>query len=298
MLKKILILLLLIILFHSGTGLGGEILVVQSASMPIYEEALEGFQSAGHPRFKRVIISDLEEKDLKDKIRQIDPPMILTIGIDALSSVKGVKNIPIVYLMVLNPRSILSGEENITGIGMDIPPKRQMEIFSKAMPDIENIGLVYNPDNAGYFVREALKAAGNFNIKLITKETHRPYEVPSIVKGMAGQADAFWILPDITVITPETIEFLLLLSIEHKKPILTFSEKYLQIGALMSITTDPFDMGTQAGEMAKRILSGEDIFNVKEVNPRKAVISINLKIAKKLGIPIGEDISADARIIE
>ena len=104
-------------------------------------------------------------------------------------------------------------------------------------------------------------------------------------------------LPDLTVITPETIEFVLLFSLENKIPILAFSEKYVELGALMSVGIDAFDIGIQAGEMAEKILSGRDIMNARHVDARKAVISINLKVAKTLGIPIDEKIIRKARII-
>ena len=101
---------------------------------------------------------------------------------------------------------------------------------------------------------------------------------------MKEKIDVFWMLPDITVITPETVEFLLLFSFKNRIPLLAFSEKYLELGAFMSTGIDPFDMGAQAGEMANKILSGRQIKNVHQVLARKVVVSTNLMIAGKLGI--------------
>jgi putative ABC transport system substrate-binding protein len=114
---------------------------------------------------------------------------------------------------------------------------------------------------------------------------------------MKGKIDAFWMLPDLTAITPETVEYLLLFSLENTIPILTFAEKYVELGALMSVGIDAFDIGTQAGEMAENILSGRDVKNIQRVDARKAVISINLKVARKLGITIDEKVIRKARII-
>ena len=44
-------------------------------------------------------------------------------------------------------------------------------------------------------------------------------------------------------------EFPFLFFLENKIPILTFAEKYVEIGALISIGIDVFDMGRQAGEI-------------------------------------------------
>jgi len=74
------------------------------------------------------------------------------------------------------------------------------------------------------------------------------------------------------VITPETIEIMLLFSFENHIPVLTFSEKYVELGALMSIGIDAFDMGCQAGEMANQILKGSDVSIIQNAYARKAVI--------------------------
>ena len=102
------------------------------------------------------------------------------------------------------------------------------------------------------------------------------------IQDMKGKIDVFWMLPDLTVITPETIEFMLLFSLENKIPVFAFSEKYVELGAFMSIGVDAFDIGIQAGEMAEKILSGGDLTNARHVDARKAVISINLKGSKEI----------------
>ena len=65
----------------------------------------------------------------------------------------------------------------------------------------------------------------------------------------------------------------------------------------MSVGVDAFDIGMQAGEMCKKILSGGDVMNVHMADPRNAVISVNLKTAKNLGINIDEKTIKNARIV-
>jgi putative ABC transport system substrate-binding protein len=100
------------------------------------------------------------------------------------------------------------------------------------------------------------------------------------------------------VVTPETVEILLLFSLENQIPVITFSEKYVELGALMSIGIDAFDIGVQAGEMAQEILAGRNVKVIPHADARSAVVAINIKIAKKLGINIPEDVIARAKKIE
>nr|CBX29141.1 hypothetical protein N47_J01220 [uncultured Desulfobacterium sp.] len=255
-----------------------EVVAVQSSSVQPYEDAIDGFKSACDARINRLIISELQGADVVNEINKIRPDMVLAIGMDALLRVKRIKDIPVIYLMALNPRAILSGEKNISGISMNIPQDKQLLTLLDVMPKTKAVGILYDKERTGHLVKKAQEAAGKIGVKLVAKEVHNSKSVPQLMQDMKGKIDAFWMLPDVTVVTSETVEFMLLFSLENKIPILAFSEKYVELGALMSIGVDAFDMGSQAGEMAKKILSDRSAMNIEQVDARKAVISINLKV--------------------
>ncbi|MCK5244609.1 MAG: hypothetical protein KAJ90_05010 [Desulfobacterales bacterium] len=288
--------MLFLTLCYSPAEAGQEIVAVQSIRIRPYEEAIEGFRSVCNVRMKRLVLRELQGRDVVDKINEIRPEMVLAIGLDALLRVKRVKEIPVVYLMVLNPWSALDCD-NITGVCMDIPQKEQLTSVCRVLPNVKNIGLLYDPVRTGHFAERAQHAATEIGIKLIANRIDRPMDVPLAVNGMKGKIDLFWMLPDLTVITPETVEFLLLFSLENEIPVLAFSEKYVELGALMSIGIDAFDIGRQAGEMAQEILSGRDVKRVQPVDARKSVISINMKIAEKLGIVINKKMIKNVKIV-
>ncbi|MFH2045539.1 MAG: ABC transporter substrate binding protein [Pseudomonadota bacterium] len=295
---SLLVIILFLIVCQGLARAGQEVVVVQSSRVQPYEDAIEGFKNTCDARIKRLIISELQGKDVVGEINKISPDMILAIGVNALLKVKRIKDIPVIYVMVLNPWSILSGEKNISGVGMNISQEEQLSTLLSVMPEIKAIGLLYDKDRTGHLAKESKDAAGKLGIQLVAKQVYISKDVPQLIKDMEGKIDAFWILPDLTVITPETVEFMLLFSLENKIPILAFSEKYVEVGALMSIGVDAFDMGSQAGEVAKKILSGSNIMNGKQIDARKAIITINLNVAKQLGINIEENIIRKARIID
>ena len=300
MIRKILLIVLFSILFQGVAEAEQSIVALQSVRVVPYEQAVEGFKSVCGAKIKRLVISELKGADgaaVAGTIDGLKPDMVLAIGMGALSKVKAIKHIPVVYLMVLNPQSILSGEKNIIGVSMNIPPGKQLYILHEALPEVKRVGLVYDPERTGTFVRAARNAARRVGITVVAMEVHGPREVSSSIYGMRDKIDIFWMLPDLTVITPETIELLLLLSLEEKIPILTFSEKYVELGALLSIGIDAFDIGRQAGEMANAVLSGKGIKAIKPVDARREVISVNTKVAQKLGIRIDEKILGNARVV-
>ena len=292
MVKKALLSILLLISFSIQTFADGEVLVVQSVKIPPYEDALNGFLSASSQKIKRVVLSELNNNNLEEEIRKIRPPLILAIGRDALMNVSEIRDIPVIYMMVLAPQSVLTHDENFYGIRMNTLPEKQLETYIAAIPGLNNIGLIYNPYNTGDLAEKAVNAAEKKEIQLITRKATRASDVPSILKDMADKIGAFWMLPDITLMTPEAIELLLITSMEKNIPILTFSPKYVEMGALVSISVDPNDMGKQAGELAKKIRSGEIKGDEKIIPARKGVITFNTKVAEKLGIDLKQGASA------
>ena len=275
-----------------------EIAVVQSIGIQPYQEALNGFKSVVDNNIRQFVISEMGGTAVLDRINELRPRMVLAIGIDALTQVRAISDIPVVYLMVLNPPAALAGKKNVYGVRMSIPQEKQLDALFSVLPATKAIGLLYNPDRTGDLVEKAAENAKKTGTRLVAKAARDPRDVPKLIRELKGQIDVFLMLPDLTVVTPETVEALLLFSLENKIPLVSFSEKYVEMGALMSIGVDAFDMGVQAGEMAEKILSGRDTGGARQIDARRAIISINRKVSKTLGISIDEKIIRKARTID
>ncbi|MGA1863587.1 MAG: ABC transporter substrate-binding protein [bacterium] len=284
-------------LFYNPVEASQKVLVVKSAELKPYAEVLKGFRETCICDIETLIISELISPDLRKNLPGIKPDIALAIGKNALSWIKDVKDIPIIYLMVLNPQPELSGHDNIKGINMYISPGEQLSIFKEVTPDVKNIGILTDPAKTGHIVKMAQDSALKKDINLIVHEINSTREVPAIMDSLKGKIDAFWMMPDTTVISSKTINFLLLFSVENKIPVFACSEKFVKMGALLSLNIDPSDIGRQAGEMAKKMISGENINSPPETDPRKVIISINQAVAGKLGIPLSDEIIKKAIIV-
>jgi putative ABC transport system substrate-binding protein len=297
MITKIFTFFLIFVSCYGSAEAGQRILVIQSLRVAPYEEALAGFKSACDAEIMQVVLSNQDKINPFQIIQADKPELILAIGMDALTKIKEIEDIPIVYMMVLNPQAITFGEKNISGISMTLSPEKQITTLLEVLPAAKRVGTLYNPDRTGNFIKGAVTAANNMGISLLTEKVQNTKELPSALKNIQKKIDAFWMIPDITVYSPETIEFLLLFFLENQKPIIAFSEKYVELGAVMSISVDPLDIGKQAGEMAKAILSNGGKRDIQRIDARKEVIAINRKIAKKLGITIDEKVLAKAKLL-
>ena len=285
--RNFFLVIIAVILLGSTAARAHDVLVIQGLRVKPFEEAFRGFRSVCAAQTRRLYLTDLERTDITRMIREEKPSLILAIGTDALTSVRKITDIPILYLMVLNPQSNMHGNRNVTGVAMNVPPERYLDLLKRMSPTPKTVGLVYDPIKTGNFVKRAQRAAKARGIELAVLEVSKPSDVPSTLNALKGMIDALLMLPDTTVVTPETVEFFLLFSQNNSIPVITFASKYVDMGALLSLDIDGFDQGKQAGEMARQILNGTAASDLPGVEARRAHVKANHNVAKKLGITLG-----------
>ena len=282
--KTLSITILFGLLFSGTTVFAGDVLVLQGLRVKPFDDASRGFKSVCKAESKTVVITDVEGIDVVRTVREEHPKVILAVGADALQRVKKVRDIPIIYLMVLNPESISGTGKNIVGVDMNFPPEKYLVLMEQMNLPKLKVGILYDPAKTGAFMKRIQQTARSRGIEIAAKEVHRPQDVPELLTGMKDSFNVFWMLPDPTVVTSETVEFMLLFTQQNRVPVVTFAGKYVDTGALVSLDIDGFDLGKQSAEMANKILSGARISELPNTEARKAVLRVNRKVAKKLGI--------------
>ncbi|MFP3999832.1 MAG: ABC transporter substrate-binding protein [Desulfobacterales bacterium] len=272
---------------------------MQGVGAKPYTQAYEGFKGVLGPEadITRLIISELSESDAEERIGNAEPDLVLAIGMKALRMVEDKGVAPIVYVMVLDAAGRFSDKKHITGVSMVGEPEKQLEIICRVFPDAGSIGLIYDPEQTGKLVRQILTTASGKNVSVAAREVYRPENVPPAFILIRDEIDVFWMLPDLTVMSPETARSIFLLAMESGRPVVAFSEKYAEQGALMSIGVDPYDMGRQAGRMAEKILAGADAGAISSQDARKTVVTVNTRIAEKLGVVFDKEFLDQVRII-
>lgn len=269
---------------------------MQSLRVKPYNEALAGFRSICSAEAQRFVLAETSRSEILRRIGEDKPSMILAIGGDALNTVRGIADVPIVYLMVPVQQLPTADEGNITGVSITIAPERQLSLLRKALPSVNRIGVIYDPSKSGLFFRKARAFAKGDGLELVGREARSQKEIPSLLQSMRGSIDVFWMLPDTTVVTPETVQYFLLFSLDSRIPVVSFSEKYVEQGALLSFDIDHVDLGRQAGEMARRILAGSPAARIPAASPREVRLTVNSKVARKLGKTISHDILEKAKV--
>lgn len=294
--SALLILIAASFLIWSAASAGAfEVVAVKSSDIKPYDDALEGFKKTCNCKVRE--IGNLGEgQGLLEKISRISPDAVLAIGTDAFKKVVAIKDLPVIYTMVMPAEVDRLSQENISGVSMDVSPETCINTIVEIFPKAKRIGLIYNPRHTGTFVKKAVESARRRGVSTVSKIAHDQPEIPALVNEMRGKIDVLWMLPDSTVVNPETVDYMLLFSFQTGVPVFTFSRKYVEMGALAALDVTPLDMGAQAGEIARTV--HKDHGTPIRVYARKTLLTINNKVAKKLGINIKDEIIRRAQIIE
>ena len=226
-------------------------------------------------------------------IKKMKPNLVLAVGTTAaLAAKKELMDIPIVFCMVLNPVSsglvkyMRSPGGSITGASLDIPLETQYKYIKMLIPDAKSIGVIYNPEETGILVEEAVRVAKAGNISLIAKAISSEREVPDALKSMLNKVDILWSVADGTVFGPQSTRYILLTTLRARVPFMGLSPAFLKAGALMALSCDYTDIGKQAAEIAMRILDGENPGDIPIAVPRKISLYINLRTAEHIGLNV------------
>ncbi len=269
-----------------ATSSACETTVVVSADLKPYREVLQGIRDASVCTVREVTLRD---GDALERVRRTSPNVVVAIGTEAFRTVRPLLDAPVIHVMVIPSEVERFPSANLSGVSMSIAPEAWLSAIKRVFPGAKRIGLLFDSRNTGPFVSEAVRAAPAAGLTLITAELDGADEVPKALNSLRDSVDVLWMLPDPAVASAPVLEYLVRFSIQHRIPIMTFSEKYLELGAVASLDVDPYDMGVQAAEMAARLARGGD--GPVRVYARKTKLSLNRSAAGKMGVVIGAAVS-------
>jgi putative ABC transport system substrate-binding protein len=198
--------------------------------------------------------------------------------------------------MVANPNKRGLEGPNIAGVSLNIPVFMQFTNYTNVVRNLKKIGVIYDEKKTGDIIKEAKVEAEKIGIELAAIPVSSQKAVAEALKTLLEQKiDALWMVPDETVVTPASFQFLQRETARNKLPLLAVSEIFVEKGALASLSVDYKDMGRQAGEIANRIIKDRQLLtHVKTVAPAKLNLAVNLETARQLGTAVNEEVIKSA----
>lgn len=291
--KSILALLWLISSFDAAHAT--EIAILKSADLPYYEQAIIGFK-AGLPASTTLkeysLHGHLEQgRDIARSLRASPPDMVLAVGLKAALAAKlEIFDTPVVFCMVLNPEIYGLSASNMTGIAVRTPAEAQLSALRSVLPDRTRIGVLYDEDQSGAFVREARQAAKRHSMELVTVPISRQEEIPNALRALLPKIDVLWLIQDQLVVSESAIPFFLDSTLAAKVPLFTFSSTLVQQGALGALVVDPWAVGQQAARVSLSRLRERGPAGGHVEPPDHVQLALNLNSAEYLGVSLNAEL--------
>ncbi len=226
-------------------------------------------------------------------IRARRPALLVTLGSEATAAVTArVKNLPVVFCMVLNPvaSGFVAGLErpggNVTGASLDVPLAEQFEAIRTVVPAARRVGVLFNPAETGRVVMEAKDVARKAGLTLVAREVGTPGEVPQALAALGRQMDVLWSVADATVFFGGSTEHILRYTLSNGIPFMGLSPAFVQAGALMALAVDYAAVAKQCGDQALQVLSGREPGALPVTVPQRVTLHVNLRTAESIGLKI------------
>ncbi len=249
--------------------------------------------------------SPVTAAQIASKFVSLNPSVLVPITTtSAQAIVKADKShkIPIVFAAVTDPisagmvKDLQHPGAHITGITDATPVKRQIELFTKILPNMKRLGIIYNPgDNSSLTpVKEAKRICKQLNIIVEEASAFKTSDVPTAMKQLAGKGvDAVFVPLDNTVLA--AMDAVLKIGLEHNTPVFSSDSDSVAQGVLASTGYTHFDTGYAAGQIVVKVLDGANPGDIPVSSASDMNVYVNTRTAQLLGIDIPEDVLQQAK---
>ncbi len=223
------------------------------------------------------------------ELQQFD--ILVSIGPEALRFVDhltGKQNAPCVYTMVLDPKKIVSSPNLLgCGISLSIPVSYQIRDIRQVLPNVERLGLLFNPEENAVFFQQANLQGFLSGLDIVPLKVSSSREIQTVLQNNWNKIDGLWLIPDQTVISQTLVEFIIKEAVVHKKPVVGYNRFFYDSGAAMAFVFDFEQIGFKTADL---VLAELHDLACGPVVPSYEVL-VNVKVMRRLGMPVaGENL--------
>ena len=317
--KKLTALLLTLVMALSLTACGGneansggeekiKIGVLQQLEHVALDQAREGFiQALADNGFKdgENIALDIQNaqadqsnlQTMADRLVSEENDIILAIATGAAQTVAGkTKDIPILITAVTDPvdaglvNSMENPGTNVSGTSDASPMAEQIDLMLQLSSDVKTVGVLYtsSEDNSVLQVSQLKPILAAKNLEIVEQTVTNSNDVQQATQSLVNKCDAIYIPTD--NVLASSIALVASVANDAKVPVIVGESGMVTGGGFATIGIDYFNLGYQTGEMAVRILNGEDVSTMKVETQKDFAYTINGDVAEILGITIPDNL--------
>ena len=286
------------LLFGSAALAEERIAVLLSESGGFHREFVDALQRTldDHSIGGRSLIELTELPERVDDPRLAGVSVLVAVGVRAMRAAAERSDLP-PTLNVLVPRAsyerVLAESARrrprtqFSVIYLDQPLSRQLALIRALFPGKPRVGVLLGPESSAFLPRlRAEEARGGPGV--VSEKVLSELEIIPALARVLREADLLLALPDSTVFTRDSARPILLTAYRHRKPMLGFSQAYVNAGALAAVFSTPAQIARQTAEILDSSLARRSSLPVAS-HPRYFSVAVNRAVARGLAIEAPAD---------
>ena len=212
------------------------------------------------------------------------------------------KTIPIVGAAIVDYKTAKLAQSNekpggnVTGTTNYNPPKRQIDLALKLVPNAKTVGALYTSSelNAQLQVNAMKAYAAEKGLTVIEATVSNVNDIPQAVQSLLGKVDFIYSPTDNNLAS--AMANVAKITVPAKVPVFVGDETMVKTGGTAGISVNFYKLGFQAGEMAADILSGKSKPADMPIGSQEEVkVIINKDAAQAIGLAIPEELLKEAK---
>lgn len=284
--KKLVVSLFLLLFCNQAFAAGFEILVIQKNVSEYSQRFISGFSSKSNEKITVMKYTENKGKQLSKLIQKSSPDLVLSIG--DIPIYTAIAELPSIPFIVTNFYSLdLENRSNVILVEDRRPIYEEISMLKLLFPKLKTIGTMYNPDYSQKMFAELETAAKRLDMKIAPIKVSSENDIGTYISAFKGKIDAYYFISDNTTTNPKAVDELYAYTKENQIPVLSTQYSHISEGAILSISSDPIDLGARAWERAYQTINDGKISNRKiYLSPEELNLSISMSSLKPFNIDV------------
>ncbi|PIC81293.1 BMP family ABC transporter substrate-binding protein [Sporosarcina sp. P18a] len=283
--------------------------VTQIVEHPSLDAAFEGFQKAIEDAGLNVEF-DKQNAQNDNSSNSTIANNLAGAGVDlifanstpsAQAAASATQDIPIIFTSVTDAVAaelVASNEEpggNVTGTTDNHPDAIPNTMkFLKENVGAKKVGMIFNSgeQNSRLQVDHVKGILADMDMEVVEASVATSADVKQAAESLIGSVDSFYIITDNTVVS--ALESVISVANDNKIPMMVGEFDSVKRGGLGAYGFEYYDIGYEAGEMAVKILKGEETPESLPVQlPQNLKLVMNEETADAIGLKIQDEWNAE-----
>ncbi len=170
-------------------------------------------------------------------------------------------------------------------VTMKPAPKRLLTELRRLQPGLKRLAALSNARDTDSYLADLKRTAAALDIEIIAPRASGANAVPEALRLLlTAKADALWLAPDPSLVTPENFQAIKQFSWDNDIPFYAPTRGLAAAGATAAVSVSAEEEGRLTAELARRALAGETLPEL--VYQERTTLTVNLESAQKTGLKI------------